>query len=133
MSDFFDDLLADNNDILVTRPQNARVITFSNSGRGGRRNWFAMTTDQLVSCLEDIQVALDEFPSHYEEKLWRGLFKTHLTDDVPLTMGAVQTLPLFEILAKIIHYANGSGPRAYKTINLEPRAVSQAIALLRKT
>ena len=132
MGSVFDDLLADNDRILVTVPTKAKVITFSNSGRGGKRNWFAMTTNQLKGCLEDMFEALDAFPSVYEEKKWRELFKSHLTEDVARPMGAVQTLPLFEVLAKVIHYSNGSGPRSFKTINLEPNAVQQAIAMLSK-
>ncbi|MDO6800020.1 hypothetical protein [Shimia thalassica] len=132
MGTVFEDMLADNDRILVTVPTEAKVITFSNSGRGGKRNWFAMTTDQLRGCLEDMLEGLDAFPSVYEEKLWRELFKIHLTEDVARTMGAVQTLPLFEVLAKVIHYSNGSGPRSFKTINLAPNAVRQAIAMLER-
>jgi hypothetical protein len=130
METIFEDMLSDNERILVTAPVGAKVITFSNSGKGGKRNWFAMTTDQLKGCLEDMLEDLDSFPSVYEEKLWRKLFKLYLTEDVARTMGAVQTLSLFEVLAKIIHYSNSSGPRSFKTINLEPNAVRQAIALL---
>lgn len=132
MGTVFEDMLADNDRILVTVPAEAKVITFSNSGRGGKRNWFAMTTGQLKGCLEDMLEGLDAFPSAYEEKLWRELFKAHLTEDVARTMGAVQTLPLFEVLAKVIHYSNGSAPRSFKTINLEPNAVRQAIAMLER-
>ena len=133
MGSIFEDMLSDNDRILVTIPAAGTVITFSNSGRGGKRNWFAMTTSQLEGCLLDMFEALDEFPSVYEEKQWRELFKEHLTEDVARTMGAVQTLPLFEVLAKVIHYSNGSGPRSFKTINLEPNAVRQAIAMLGNT
>lgn len=132
METVFDDILEDNDRILVTLPVVAKVVTFSNSGRGGKRNWFAMTTNQLKGCLEDMLDCLEAFPSVYEEKLWRELFKVYLTDDVARTMGAVQTLPLFEVLAKLIHYSNGSGPRAFKTINLERNAVRQAIAMLER-
>lgn len=130
MSDFFHDVLGDNERILVTVPVSAKVITFSNMGRAGKRNWFAMTTDQVRGCLEDMLEALDEFPSEYEEKRWRRLFKEYLSDDVSRTMGAVQTLPLFELLAKVIHYSNGTGPRSFKTINLDRNAVRQAIVML---
>ncbi|WP_433990390.1 hypothetical protein SuNHUV7_20310 (plasmid) [Pseudoseohaeicola sp. NH-UV-7] len=131
MSAVFEDILSDNDKILVTLPSKATVITFSNSGKGGKRNWFAMTTAQLCGCLEDMLENLDEFPSVYEEKNWRELFKTYLTDDVSRTMGAVQTLPLFEILAKIIHFSGETGPRSFKTIKLEANAVKQAIATLK--
>ena len=132
MSDFWDDILLDNIDILVTKPIAAKVFTFSNSGRGGKRNWFAMTADQLSGCLSDLLACSEFLPSHYEEKVWRKIFSDNLTDDVSRTMGAVQTLPLFEILAKIIHFANADGPRAYKSINLEPQALRQAIAGLER-
>ena len=130
MTDFIEDLLKDNNNILVAKPTSGIVFTFSNSGRGGNRNWFAMTGSQIQSCLEDILESPDEFPARYNEKTWRKLFADNLNDDVARTMAAVQTLPLFEILAKIIHFSANDGPRAFKTINLEPARLRQAIALL---
>ena len=130
MNNVFEDILADNDRVLVTLPVSAKVITFSNTGRGGKRNWFAMTTGQLIGCLEDMLVSLEQFPVVYDEKKWREAFKLNLTDDVSRTMGAVQTLPLFEVLAKIIHFSNQSGPRSFKTINLDQTAIRQAIAIL---
>lgn len=132
MAIFLDDILKDNIDILVTKPVKSHVFTFSNSGRGGKRNWFAMTASQLSGCLVDILESPDKFPTFYHEKEWRKLFSDNLTDDVARTMGAVQTLPLFEILAKIIHYSNTSGPRSFKTINVDSKAIRQSIAMLAK-
>lgn len=83
MADFIQDMLSDNTNILVARPTSGLVFTFSNSGRGGNRNWFAMTGSQLVSCLEDILGSNDDFPARYEEKRWRQLFSDNLDDDVP--------------------------------------------------
>lgn len=131
MSDFIEDLLKDNSNILVAKPTTGIVFTFSNSGRGGNRNWFAMTGTQLESCLEDILDSTDSFPARYHEKTWRQLFADNLNDDVARTMAAVQTLPLFEILAKIIHFSASEGPRSFKTINLEPARIRQAISLLK--
>ena len=131
MTDFIEDMLNDNSRILVARPTSGLVFTFSNTGKGGNRSWFAMTGAQLISCLEDILGSSDDFPARYEEKKWRQLFADNLDDDVARTMGAVQTLPLFEILAKIIHFSAGDGPRSFKTINLEPARIRQAIALLK--
>lgn len=131
MGDFIEDLLKDNGTILVAKPTTGIVFTFSNSGRGGNRNWFAMTGKQLETCLEDILESSDSFPRHYHEKTWRKLFADNLNDDVARTMAAVQTLPLFEILAKIIHFSAGDGPRSFKTINLEPARIRQAISLLK--
>lgn len=132
MSDFIDNMLSDDSTVLVARPTQDAVFTFSNSGRGGAaRNWFSMTSSQITRCLEDLLAAGDIFPIRYEEKAWRGIFAEHLTDDVARTMGAVQTLPLFEILAKVIHYTNTSGPRAYKMINLEPSSIRQTISTLK--
>ena len=131
MDDFSEHLLIDNTDILVARPTSGVVFTFSNSGRGGNRNWFSMTSRQLASSLEDILASSDEFPAAYNEKTWRGLFAANLTNDVARTMGAVQTLPLFEMLAKIVHFAWNDGPRSFKTINLEPARLRHAIELLK--
>jgi hypothetical protein len=125
-------MLLDNKDILVTKPVMANVFTFSNSGRGGKRNWFAMTASQLSGCLSDLLACRSALPMRYEEKEWRRIFADNLTDDVSRTVGAVQTLPLFEILAKIIHYSRTEGPRTYKSINLEPQALRQAISELDK-
>lgn len=130
MSDIIDNILLDNTNILVARPMSCVVFTFSNSGKGGKRNWFAMTSKQLASCFEDILASPDSFPKRYNEKAWRKLFADNLNDDVARTMGAVQTLPLFEILAKIVHYASDDGPRLFKTINLEPMRLHRAIGLL---
>lgn len=132
MSDCWDDMLLDNTNILVTKPILGHVFTFSNSGRGGKRSWFAMTAFQLSGCLYDILSCTEPLPIRYEEKEWRQIFADNLTDDVSRTMGAVQTLPLFEILAKVIHFSNTDGPRTYKSINLEQRALRQAIAELKK-
>lgn len=130
MSDCWDDMLDDNKNILVTKPIRAHVFTFSNSGRGGKRNWFAMTSSQISGCLEDILASDDDIPRVYEEKRWRQVFADTLTDDVARTMGAVQTLPLFEILAKVVHYTHSDGPRTFKTIELEPHRLRQTIAVL---
>lgn len=130
MRTFVDAMLEDDSTVLVARPTTDIVFTFSNSGRSGIRRWFAMTGSQLRTCLEDLLAAGDILPVHYDEKQWRKIFAEHLTDDVSRTMGAVQTLPLFEIIAKIVHYTNSQGPRAFKTINLEPVAVRNAISVL---
>lgn len=130
MRTFVDAMLDDDSTILVARPTTDIVFTFSNSGRSGVRSWFAMTGSQLRVCLEDLLAAGDVLPVHYNEKQWRKIFSEHLTDDVARTMGAVQTLPLFEIIAKVVHYTNSQGPRAFKTINLEPVAVRNAISIL---
>lgn len=127
---FLDRLVEDNIEILALRPILATVVLFSNSGRGGKRNWFAITTGQILSCLEDIQANLDSFPTTYHEKQWRGLFCEHLCDDVARTLGATQTLPLFEIIAKTIHFANGSGTRVFKVIDLAPTSLDRAIMSL---
>ena len=132
MSDCWDDMLNDNKDILVTKPVQANVFTFSNSGRSGRRNWFAMTSDQISGCLADLLASTENRPKNYSEKEWRQTFADNLTDDFARTMAAVQTLPLFEILAKIIHYTNTDGPRSYKVIDLEPQKLRHAIAALER-
>lgn len=127
---FLNSIVEDNTDILVLRPVQSYVLLFSNAGRGGRRNWFAITTHQIQSCLEDIRYNVEKFPIVYAEKQWRILFSTYLTDDVARTLAATQTLPTFEILAKTIHFANRCGPRRFKTIDLSPASLDQAIYAL---
>ncbi|WP_075657182.1 hypothetical protein [Pseudochrobactrum sp. B5] len=127
---FLNRIVEDNIEILALRPISATVILFSNAGRGGKRNWFVITTAQILSCLEDIRSNIDSFPTTYNEKQWRGLFSEHLCDDVARTLGATQTLPMFEILAKTIHFANSSGARVYKVIDLTPDALDRAITSL---
>ena len=130
MTTFIDVMLEDDSTILVAKPTKDIVFTFSNSGRSGVRGWFAITGSQIRTCLEDLLSAGDVLPVHYEEKQWRDIFSEHLTDDVARTMGAVQTLPLFEIIAKVVHYTNSLSPRSFKTINLAPVAVRNAISVL---
>lgn len=130
MGHFLDAIIEDNREILASRPFEAQVLLFSNAGRGGKRNWFAITTKQILICLEDLRANIQHFPTTYNEKQWRFLFAKYLSDDVARTLGATQTLPTFEMLAKTIHFANGGGVRHYKSINLSLEALDRAIFAL---
>ncbi|MBF4405685.1 type II restriction endonuclease subunit R, partial [Vibrio anguillarum] len=58
--------------------------------------------------LEDIKKHLPTFMPNagYVERTWRDLFHTYLSDDVINAMSTVQTLPLFNLITKVIYQAN---------------------------
>ncbi|WP_214653855.1 hypothetical protein, partial [Vibrio anguillarum] len=58
--------------------------------------------------MEDIKKHLPTFMPNagYVERTWRDLFHTYLSDDVINAMSTVQTLPLFNLITKVIYQAN---------------------------
>jgi 5-methylcytosine-specific restriction enzyme B len=108
------------------------VVRFSNTGRrGGERKWFAITRSQLVGALEDLLGNLPEFRriagSLYEETPWRTAFGAYLSDSVVNSMSAVQTLPLFQLMAKAIAAPEGGWPYADGQIDLDADRIRAAI------
>ena len=114
--------------IQILKPTFDASIIFSNTSP----KWFALTATQLCTCLQDIRNNIDKFTanSSYEEKTWRDLFAKFLTDDVAQCMSTVQTLPLFEVLSKIIHYSNYQTKRTPRKIELTAEAIDRAISRL---
>lgn len=116
-------------------PMTATYVEFSNTGRRSD-GWFVMTIEQIAQCLKDIIDNNEDFDSlnrqenGYEENSWRTLFEKTLTNRVARTMGKVQSLPLFELLAKIIHFSNTGEPRNYKSINTSPDWIRNALEII---
>lgn len=108
----------------VRAPSDGITVEFSNTGRRSN-GWFLLTVEQILKAFDDLidnhDVIVAEVGSEasYEEAVWRRLFEEHLSDDVAKTMGKVQTLPLFELLSKIIHFAENDAERVARTLNLD--------------
>jgi len=82
-------------------------LIFSNTGMRGKK-YFLITLKSVLQALKDIKNNLSKFESHtrYVEGDWRDLFPKYLTDPTTIAMSTVQTLPLFNLLSKIIHLSN---------------------------
>lgn len=107
------------------------VVNFSNT----TGNWFAVTIQQIENTLKDILENLDAFKKagvHYEESAWRLAFRTHLNDDVAAALAATQTLPFFDLLAKIIHYSTSNTEYKFKEIELESDKLQIALNEINK-
>lgn len=130
MARLFDKVTNSGTKIRVKPPFFGYVINFSNT----RDNWFALTIEQLISVLSDIQNNLADYKNNaginYDESAYRTVFDRTLTDDVARALSTVQTLPLFTLLAEIIHFSTTDSAYTYKTIDLDPSRISAAIAQL---
>jgi len=130
MSNLFDKVSNSGTKIRVKPPFFGYVINFSNT----RDNWFALTIDQLISVLTDIQNNLADYKSNagatYHETNYRTVFDRTLSDDVARALSTVQTLPLFTLLAEIIHYSSHNSAYAYKSIDLDSGRINAAIIAL---
>lgn len=107
------------------------IVNFSNT----TGNWFAATIDQITSTLNDVLQNLDEFKKageHYDEAAWRSVFKTYLSDEVAAALAGTQTLPYFDLLAKIIHYASSDISHNFKYIDLDKDKIEIAVSELKK-
>lgn len=117
----------------VLPPVDGITVAFSNTGIRSN-GWFVLTIEQVVQALQDLIdnreaiAAKTGRPAIYEEKLWREIFETYLTDAVAQTMGKVQTLPFFELLSKIVHFSNSTSKRKIRTLELENNSLGQARA-----
>jgi hypothetical protein len=131
-SDLFERIVAESNAPTQVRPPiDGIAIAFSNTGIRSN-GWFVLTVEQIVQSLQDLldhrEIIVGEtgHPAQYDETAWRRIFETHLTDEVARTMGKVQTLPLFELFSKIVHFSSSTAQRQIKTLKLEPQALAQA-------
>jgi len=116
--------------IKVLPPTLGHTITFSNtSGK-----WFALTIDQIVGILKDIKDNVIKYQteagSSYVEKSYRNVFSATISDEVAHALCTVQSLPMFTVLAQIIHYASYDTPYVYKSIDLDSANIETAIAAL---
>lgn len=109
-------------------------IEFSNSGRrGGVSKYFSITIRELLQTFKDIREHIAEFEaiSRYNEKSWRELFSSCLTDRSMNALSTVQTKPLYVVLNKVIHVANQlPEPFSDDEADIRLETVEQAIRYL---
>lgn len=111
----------------------APTFVFSNTGRRGDTKYFSITLSQLIEVLQDIIDNYSEYAANaqYVEKNWRDLFSATISNDVVNALSTVQTLPLFELINKVIVVANGlQHSYKYKEMDLSPRNVETAKSYL---
>lgn len=135
-SEFFDRIVGEADAPTQVRvPTNGINVEFSNTGKRSN-GWFILSVEQIITVLDDLIerhgaiVAEVGTEASYQESVWRRLFEEHLSNDVARTMGKVQTLPLFEVLSKIVHFAETSSKRVEKSLNLNLAALNKARAAL---
>ena len=115
----------------VRMPVDGTNVSFSNTGRRSD-GWFVLTLPQISQTLQDLFANNDAITAtvgntaEYEEAVWREFFGKYLSDEVARTMGKVQSLPLFELLSKIVHFASSAEIRTPKTLDLTPDALKAA-------
>lgn len=109
----------------------SHILIFSNTGkRGGDKKFFSLTAGSLLQCFKDISDNFAHFNEHssWKEEVWRKKF-TNLTNDTARAMGAVQTKPLFIVLAKLISLVNEI-PYVEEQISLSAEYVGAVISYL---
>lgn len=133
MSDFLVSLSSYFSDTQISPPgDEGHTWRFSNTGKRGGAKWFSITTGQLLSALQDMRSQRDQFKRYgeaYEETNWRRAFENLMTDKVVKAQGGVQTLPLFQFLAKVISAASSTKYRD-RFINLNEVDLDTAIAVV---
>lgn len=130
MATLFEKIAETDIKIKVSPPTLGHTIAFSNtSGK-----WFALTIDQIVGILNDIKDNLAKYQTEagdkYLEKEYRDVFAATINDPVGHALCTVQSLPMFTVIAQIIHYASSDEPYEYKTIELDAAKIDTAIAAL---
>lgn len=134
-SELFTKVVGGNGQTKTHLPEKGKLVEFSNTGTRSD-GWFVMTIDQVRQCLIDMIQNIDEFDSlnkkvsGYAETPWRRMFDLYFTNKVARTMGGVQSLPTFELLSKIIHFANSDEPRKYKSIITDAQKIEVALSIL---
>lgn len=111
----------------------APTFVFSNTGRRGDTKYFSITLGQLIEVLQDIINNHPEYFANvrYVEKNWRDLFSSTISNQVVNALSTVQTLPLFELINKVIMVANGlENHYKYKEMDLTPQNVEIAKSYL---
>lgn len=87
------------------------AFIFSNTGRRGDVKYFSITLVQLVEVFGNMVDNHEEYIAHqgnvYVEGVWRDLFSHTISNNVVNALSTVQTLPLYELINKVICVANG--------------------------
>lgn len=130
MATLFEKIAESDIKIKVSPPTLGHTITFSNtSGK-----WFALTIDQIVGILTNIKDNITKYQTQagatYIEKSYRDVFSATISDAVANALCTVQSLPMFTVLAQIIHYASSDAPYEYKSIELDVTKIDTAISAL---
>lgn len=130
MATLFEKIAGTDIKIQVSPPTLGHTIAFSNtSGK-----WFALTIDQIVGILNDIKDNLAKYQTEagdkYVEKDYRDVFSATITDPVAHALCTVQSLPMFTVVAQIIHYSSSDDPYEYKSIELDADKIDAAILAL---
>ena len=131
--------------IQVIPPDDGVSIVFSNT-RKRSEAWFVLTIQQVINVLDDLIKNQNEIlkqaknyekdgktenlitPKTYiiffKEDFWRHSIP--ISDKVVSTALGTQSLPIFELLSKIIHFSNSRSQRKHKFLNLELSALQLA-------
>jgi hypothetical protein len=132
-------------EIQVIPPDDGVSIVFSNT-RKRSEAWFVLTIQQVINVLDDLIKNQNEIlkqaknyekdgktenliiPKTYiiffKEDFWRHSIP--ISDKVVSTALGTQSLPIFELLSKIIHFSNSRSQRKHKFLNLELSALQLA-------
>ncbi len=109
------------------------VVEFSNTGRRGLK-FFSISLRALQQTLKDIYSNFSVFDRirNYEETKWRDAFSAYLTDEPTNALSTVQTLPLYTVIAKVLHITNNLPPASYNdgTMALTKENLETAIEYL---
>jgi len=83
-------------------------IEFSNTGKRGGKKYFSISLVELIQTLKDIRDNIADFStaSPYVEGTMRDLFSRIISSPTVNALSTVQTLPLYGVIAKIIHLSN---------------------------
>jgi 5-methylcytosine-specific restriction protein B len=87
----------------------APSFDFSNTGRrGGKKKYFSISLIELLQTLKDIRDNISHFAmaKEYKEQEMRDFFGRHISSKTVNALSAVQTLPLYSVIAKVIHVSN---------------------------
>ena len=114
-------------DTAIEQPVAGTSINFSNSNG----KWFSLTTDQIVSMLEDILGNIEGFKAEnagtYVEGTIRTLVDKHIQNAVAKALAGTQTKPVYTVLGRIIHFANNDTSYPETTISLDAEKIRNAI------
>ena len=86
----------------------APSFVFSNSGRRGGKKYFAISLLELQQTLKDIYNHLDQYSTmvSYDEQAMRDLFHATVSTETVNALSTVQTLPLYNLVNKVICASN---------------------------
>ena len=129
MPTLFEKIETETGKVLIRLPEAGTAIHFSNSSNPPK--WFSLTVTQLASALGDIADNLAVFRARnagtYDETRLRGLFDKFLSDPVAKALAGTQTMPIYTVLGKIVHFANSDEDYTDKTLELDEPAIRNAI------